>query len=198
MQREWRHRAPCAQSLRRGVAFGAQCTDLRALRRLVNRSAPVANETRPLSLDKCTCAHAMVTTKAMPRECLTDQACGIGVVFWAGMNRRSGRVDHRVRRAIELMDYHRAAPLSIGELAQAVNLSASHFTRLFKTEVGFTPAQYDRARRLEHARQLIVETFLSIKEVMGLVGWADPSHFSRDFTAHFGESPARVRAGTSR
>ena len=86
------------------------------------------------------------------------------------------------------------APLRVAELAQAVNLSTSHLRRLFKTDMGLTPAQYDRARRLEHARELIANSFLSIKEVMALAGWTDPSHFSRDFAARFGESPARIRA----
>src|SRR5215470_17288234 len=97
--------------------------------------------------------------------------------------------DPRVGRVLDLMDEHRFEPLALDELARAVNLSTSHLTRLFKTAVGRPPGRYDRERRLDAARLLVVRSFLSIKEVMATTGWTDPSHFCRDFTSRFGESP---------
>jgi AraC-like DNA-binding protein len=47
--------------------------------------------------------------------------------------------------------------------------------------------------RLRRARLLIERTFLSVKEVMGLVGYSDPSHFSRDFRRFHGVSPSALR-----
>lgn len=101
--------------------------------------------------------------------------------------------DARVSRVVELMDANRERPLAIAELARAVNLSTSHLTRLFLAHTGLTPARYDKDRRLDASRELIVDTFLSIKEVMAAVGWNDPSHFSREFKRRFGCAPSDLR-----
>lgn len=85
-------------------------------------------------------------------------------------------------------------PRRVVELAQEVNLSESHLTRLFRAETGSSPGRYDREARLDRARELIVGSFKSIKEVMAAVGWSDPSHFCRDFKQRFGVSPRALRA----
>jgi len=105
-------------------------------------------------------------------------------------------VDVRVAYVIALMKRHRAAPLRVDQLAQSVNLSPSYLTRLFQEATGQSPAQFDKTRRLDQARMLILRTFLTVKEVMAEVGWSDPSHFSRDFRRRFGVSPRGLRFGS--
>jgi transcriptional regulator GlxA family with amidase domain len=102
--------------------------------------------------------------------------------------------DARVTRAIELMDTHRTAPLSVAELAHEVNLSPSYLRRLFLAHTGRTPARYDKDCRLDRAHELITSTFLTVKEVMAAVGWNDPSHFGREFKRRFGVAPRGLRA----
>jgi transcriptional regulator GlxA family with amidase domain len=101
--------------------------------------------------------------------------------------------DPRVTHVVQLMERHRSEPLSIPDLARAVNLSPSYLTRLFRFHIGKSPAEYDRDIRLERARELIRTTFLSIKEVMSAVGWRDPSHFSREFKRRYGLGPREMR-----
>jgi transcriptional regulator GlxA family with amidase domain len=115
---------------------------------------------------------------------------GTHVVFRAGMNCGD---DMRVRQVVRLMDEHRAAPLSVEQLARAVNLSPSQLTRLFREHTGSAPARFARELRLRHAYELIQTSFLSIKEVMAAVGWSDPSHFCRDFKRKYGVSPKGLR-----
>lgn len=103
-------------------------------------------------------------------------------------------LDRRVARAMALMAQHRENPIGIDDLARAVNLSPSYLTRLFREHVGCAPVEFDRAQRLDHARELIRTSFLSIKQVMAACGWNDPSHFSRDFRARFLVSPSKMRA----
>jgi transcriptional regulator GlxA family with amidase domain len=102
-------------------------------------------------------------------------------------------LDARVARVIELMEANSATPLSVAELALAVNLCPSYLTRLFREETGRSPARYGKDRRLDHAHQLLLSTFLSVKEVMAAVGWNDPSHFGREFKRRFGVSPRELR-----
>ena len=106
--------------------------------------------------------------------------------------------DPRIGWAIAHIEDTLQQPLRINEMAQAVNLSASRFTRLFRAATGLSPARYIQIRRLERAKVLIERTFLTIKEVMGKVGYNDPSHFTRDFSREYGVSPSRLRASHPR
>jgi AraC family transcriptional regulator, carnitine catabolism transcriptional activator len=103
------------------------------------------------------------------------------------------KLDERVAYAIALMKRHRSEPLSVDEIARAVNLSPSYLRRLFQDAMGRSPAQFDRERRLDQARELLMRSFLTVKQVMAEVGWSDPSHFSREFKRRFGVSPTSMR-----
>jgi transcriptional regulator GlxA family with amidase domain len=103
------------------------------------------------------------------------------------------RIDPRVVHVIRLMARHRSSPGSITSLARAVNVSPSYLTRLFRLHLGISPAQYDKHARLSNARDLILTSFLSIKEIMAAVGWTDPSHFGREFKRRYGVGPAELR-----
>lgn len=78
-------------------------------------------------------------------------------------------------------------------LAEAVGLSVSRLSRLFRDAIGITPTAYLRARRMRRARILIERTTLSVSEVMVQVGLSDPSHFARDFRNAHGFSPRTLR-----
>lgn len=101
--------------------------------------------------------------------------------------------DPRIRFVLALMERHRATPLSIDELARAVNLSPAHLRRLFQRELGCSPARMSRELRLDHARHLLQTSFLTVKEVMAATGWNDPSHFSREFKRRHGQAPRTLR-----
>jgi AraC family transcriptional regulator len=91
------------------------------------------------------------------------------------------------------MQRHLEQPLRIGEFAALVNLSPSRFRTLFAAQTGTAPAQYLQRLRLRRARLLIERSFLSVKQVMALVGYNDPSHFARDFRRQHGAPPSAFR-----
>ena len=92
------------------------------------------------------------------------------------------------------MQRHLAEPMAMTDLAGRVNLSSSRFRALFTAQTGVGPAQYLQWLRLRRARLLLERTFLSVKEVMTLVGYNDPSHFTRDFRRLHGNTPSSFRA----
>jgi transcriptional regulator GlxA family with amidase domain len=102
-------------------------------------------------------------------------------------------LDRRITSAVEHMQQHLGDRIVIPELAARVNLSPSRFRDLFRAQTGMGPAQFLQQLRLRRARLLIERTFLSVKEVMALVGYNDPSHFSRDFRRSYGVSPSALR-----
>ena len=84
--------------------------------------------------------------------------------------------------------------LTLGGMSGAVNLSPGHLRYLFKAETGMTFAQYLKSLRMEEARTLLENTFLSTKEIMHRIGMHDESHFARDFKKVHGLTPAQYRA----
>jgi transcriptional regulator GlxA family with amidase domain len=102
-------------------------------------------------------------------------------------------VDPRITWAVDEMHRHLGRPLTVGALAGRANLSPSRFRQLFLAQTGSAPGRYLQRLRLRRARLLIERTFLSVKEVMALVGYNDPSHFSRDFRRYHGLPPSALR-----
>jgi transcriptional regulator GlxA family with amidase domain len=85
------------------------------------------------------------------------------------------------------------ANLTLAEMAQAVNLSPSHLYHLFKSETGEAPARYVKTLRMSKAKELLETTFLSVKEIVMLVGANDESHFVRDFKRRYSLTPTQYR-----
>ena len=106
----------------------------------------------------------------------------------------SGRApDPRITWIVDFMHRHMAEPLTIATLAARVNLSRSRFADLFAAQTGVAPMRYLQRVRLRRARLLVERSFLSVKEVMALVGYNDPSHFARDFRREHGMAPTALR-----
>ncbi|THD82336.1 GlxA family transcriptional regulator [Aliigemmobacter aestuarii] len=93
---------------------------------------------------------------------------------------------------VELMKRHREDPLSMDELAERVGYSRRHVERLFLSTLGQPPARFYLNLRLDHARNLLASTDLSLAEVAAACGFSSTSHFSKSFVRRFGTPPSRV------
>lgn len=102
-------------------------------------------------------------------------------------------MDQRIRTAIALMETHLHRELSLEEMAQSVNLSASRLRHLFKAETGIAPAHYLKVIRMRRARELIATTYLTMKQVMSRVGVHNTGHFAKDFKRIYGLTPTGYR-----
>jgi len=107
-------------------------------------------------------------------------------------------MNRKTQSAVDYMNanLHRRLPLI--ELASFVNISRAHLCRLFKTEVGVPPGQYLIMLRMQEAGRLFRSTFLSVKQVMARVGYADKGLFARHFKRTYGVTPLRYRAEEKR
>lgn len=101
----------------------------------------------------------------------------------------------RVKRIIELMEGNPSRTLSLGKMAESVNLSPPYFCYLFKSITGVPPARYLKSLRMQQAATLLTTTFLSVKEIVRRVGFTDESHFVRDFKRIYGVTPSEYRNG---
>lgn len=102
-------------------------------------------------------------------------------------------MDHRIKEIIAKGDRDLSQPLTIPSLAVSVNLSVSHFQRLFKRDLRICPIQYIKDRRLERSRELLETTHLRIKEIRVQVGMTNEAHFLHNFRRKFGETPGNYR-----
>lgn len=88
-------------------------------------------------------------------------------------------------------EYHR--PLSTGEVAGRFGYSVSGLCRLFRKELGCTPAEYWSRRRLSQAALLLQTTDQTVTEIAGSVGMDDPLYFSKVFRRAYGQPPTEYR-----
>lgn len=102
--------------------------------------------------------------------------------------------DPRVRRAVLLMEQALAEPISIPELAGHVGVSERQLDRLFRADLGASPAEIYRGMRLDFGRWLVASTKRTVFEVATLAGFADGAHFAREFRRRFGTSPSSLRS----
>lgn len=108
---------------------------------------------------------------------------------------RSGAPSHRaVRFVCDAVERHLGEPLSVENLAQAVDISPSYLARLFQKEFGESVVGYIRRRRLERADYLLQHSRMTIKEIALVVGIPDLQHFNKAVRAQFGMSPRARRA----
>jgi len=96
-------------------------------------------------------------------------------------------------RAKDMLLSHVDGDISIAEIAQACQLSRSHFIQAFRETTGETPYQWLMRRRLDRARDLLRASELNLAEVALASGFADQSHFTRFFKRVVGVAPGQWR-----
>ncbi|MFN3549408.1 MAG: GlxA family transcriptional regulator [Mesorhizobium sp.] len=107
---------------------------------------------------------------------------------------RLGVQNAKVLAIIELMEANLAEPLSLVEIADAVGLSRRQIERLFRQEMGRSPARYYLEIRLDRARHLLVQSSLPVVEVAVACGFVSASHFSKCYRELYARSPQQERA----
>lgn len=83
--------------------------------------------------------------------------------------------------------------ISLGLLAESLDVSPNYLSALFTTETGMTFTQHLTRIRMEHAKRLLNETRLKIYQISKEVGYSDQAYFSRLFKSIEGRSPFDYR-----
>lgn len=82
---------------------------------------------------------------------------------------------------------------SVTNLAKRMDLSPRHFSRMFRSEVGITPATWVEEARVSAARRLLEQGQEAPKQVAVHCGFADADTLRRAFRRHVGVTPAEYR-----
>jgi transcriptional regulator GlxA family with amidase domain len=106
---------------------------------------------------------------------------------------RLGVQNAKVLSIIELMEANLSEPLSLIEVAGHVGLSRRQIERLFRTEMGRSPARYYLEIRLDRARHLLIQSSMPVVEVAVACGFVSASHFSKCYRELYSRSPQQER-----
>ncbi len=159
--------------------------------------------------DRCTCTGGvapldMVLHMITPRVGKTI-AAGISEEFIVERIRSSNDHQHiplaarlsgshpSVTQAAALMEANVEDPLSLEELARLSGISHRQLQRLFRRNLGVTPAQYYTTVRLRRARELLRQTAMPVMDITVACGFRSACHFSRSYRALYGHPPRQER-----
>jgi transcriptional regulator GlxA family with amidase domain len=101
--------------------------------------------------------------------------------------------DPLVQQAADWLAQHRAAAISTHGLAAELRVSYRTLHRRFNGAAGMPPLAYLQALRVEHAKELLESTRLSLEQIVEEIGYSDVSAFRRLFARIAGLSPAQYR-----
>jgi len=77
--------------------------------------------------------------------------------------------------------------------AKKCHLSVSRFQHIFKSCTGFTPLEYINNLKINHAKEYLINTDLSVADIAEAVGISDQNYFSRLFKKKTGISPVKFK-----
>jgi transcriptional regulator GlxA family with amidase domain len=99
----------------------------------------------------------------------------------------------KLSQVIQMMEGNIEEPISPSVLARDVGMSTRQLERLFRRYLSRSPKRYYMELRLQKARNLLMQTDMTVINVALACGFASPSHFSKCYRAHYNTTPYRER-----
>ena len=106
---------------------------------------------------------------------------------------RIGVCHPKLAQVIQIMERNTEDPVSPAQLARDVGMSTRQLERLFRRYLNRSPKRYYMELRLQKARNLLMQTDMSVINVALACGFASPSHFSKCYRAFYDTTPYRER-----
>ena len=110
-------------------------------------------------------------------------------------NRATGLSSAQMRCAVDYIRENLTSDITVVELAGLVQLSPSHFSRVFRASFGVSPYRFVMQERIEGAKAMLACTKLSASQVAMAFGFASQSHFVKVFRQFTGVTPKQYKSG---
>jgi AraC family transcriptional regulator len=106
---------------------------------------------------------------------------------------RGGLAQWQERRAKEIISEHIDGEVPLTLLARECALSRSHFARAFRRTTGQPPHRWLLERRIDRAKEALLQSAMPLSEIALSCGFADQSHFTKVFSRIVGATPGAWR-----
>lgn len=106
-----------------------------------------------------------------------------------------GLPPYQLRQILDYIDAHLDQEIKLERLAQLLDISQFHFSRLFKQSIGLSPYRYLMQQRVERAKHLLKTSDSLIVDIALECGFNSHSHLSKQFRQLTGITPRAYRVG---
>ena len=106
---------------------------------------------------------------------------------------RTQKLSREIEAACSYIERHLEEELSIASLASYAGYMEYYFSKKFKRELGLTPAEYIRKKRLEKAALLLRSSDLDAQQIATRLQFCSQSYFTDCFRKEYGISPTKYR-----
>jgi AraC family transcriptional regulator len=107
--------------------------------------------------------------------------------------RNEGLSGHRLKLVLAFIEEQIGEDLSLERIANVAGVSGSHMKTLFRRSMGMPIRQYVIRRRVERAKELLMQDHLSTAEIAQTVGFAHQSHMARHMRRVVGVAPKAMK-----
>jgi AraC-like DNA-binding protein len=101
--------------------------------------------------------------------------------------------DQRMLNVLREIENHISEELTNKKLSEVAKMAVNSFARIFKQEIGISPQQFVRERRVQKTSILLHHSNISIDVIATLSGFCDRHHLARVFKEVTNYSPAQYR-----
>lgn len=136
--------------------------------------------TKQPSYEKICCARLFTIFALLERKCVKYIS-------------NFGQYYDNISFVIQTMNKEYYKNYSLDDFANMCNMSKFHFLRVFKSVAGDTPVEYRNKIRIEHAKEMLTDSDISVEEIGRRVGYNSNSYFCDVFKGHLGVSPSKYR-----
>ncbi len=116
----------------------------------------------------------------------------------AGSDQFKSKLSKDIMDAMYYIEQNYADNIRLKDAAGKIGFSEGHFSRLFSTQVGVSFSDYLINIRLRHAKELLINTDLSISEIAIRSGFGSGDYLSACFNRYEGTTPTAFRRRISK
>lgn len=98
-----------------------------------------------------------------------------------------------IKRAVNFILVHLGHQFSLADAARHLETNPTYLSRKFKEETGLTFTEFTNHRRIEIAKNYLINQQLTITDIAGLIGYNDLTYFARVFKKQTGQTPLQYR-----
>ncbi|MGM0432106.1 MAG: AraC family transcriptional regulator [Spirochaetota bacterium] len=99
----------------------------------------------------------------------------------------------RLQHALSYIQEHSCEQISLGDAACQINMSSSHFRHCFKQTMFISFSEYVGLLRISKARDLLIKTDMTVKDIVAQVGYTNEYYFYSLFKKHMHMTPSEYR-----